>query len=113
MRQSGGDDRDHHPALLGDLRRELVGALGRLTVEQRRVVLLRDALDLSYEEIGRMAQSEPKQAARIRARYQAPERREALKDSIRERKALAWLIDAAEIQNEEAGATPAVVPAGR
>lgn len=50
-------DEDSDPsrlALLGDLRRELGGALARLTAEQRRVVLLRDTLDLSYEEIGRM-----------------------------------------------------------
>jgi RNA polymerase sigma-70 factor (ECF subfamily) len=40
-------------AQLGDLRRELLSALGRLTAEQRRVVLLRDALDLPYDEIGR------------------------------------------------------------
>lgn len=39
---------------LGDLRRELSAALARLTAEQRRVVLLRDTLDLSYEEIGRL-----------------------------------------------------------
>lgn len=41
-------------AMLGDLRRDLTSALGRLTAEQRRVVLLRDTLDLSYEEIGRI-----------------------------------------------------------
>ncbi len=41
-------------AQLGDLRRELAGALSRLTAEQRRVLLLRDTLDLSYEEIGRL-----------------------------------------------------------
>ena len=40
-------------ALLGDLRRELAAGLSRLTAEQRRVVILRDALDLSYEDIGR------------------------------------------------------------
>jgi len=40
-------------ALLGDLRRELAAGLSRLTVEQRRVVILRDALDLSYDDIGR------------------------------------------------------------
>ena len=51
-------------------------------------------------EISRMAQSEPRQAARVRARYQAAERREALRDSLRERKALDWLINAAEIQEE-------------
>lgn len=48
------DDDPSRIALLGDLRRELAGALSRLTVEQRRVVLLRDTLDLSYEEIGRI-----------------------------------------------------------
>lgn len=41
-------------AQLGDLRRELAGALSRLTAEQRRALLLRDTLDLSYEEIGRL-----------------------------------------------------------
>ncbi len=42
-------------AQLGDLRRELASALSRLTADQRRVLLLRDTLDLSYEEIGRLA----------------------------------------------------------
>jgi RNA polymerase sigma-70 factor (ECF subfamily) len=41
-------------AQLGDLRRELAAALSRLTADQRRVLLLRDTLDLSYEEIGRL-----------------------------------------------------------
>jgi RNA polymerase sigma-70 factor, ECF subfamily len=41
-------------ALLADLRRELAAGLSRLTVEQRQVILLRDALGLSYEEIGRL-----------------------------------------------------------
>ena len=40
-------------AVLTDLRRDLAQGLSRLTVDQRRVVLLRDALDLPYEEIGR------------------------------------------------------------
>lgn len=41
-------------ALLGDLRRELAAGLSRLTAEQRRVLILRDALDLSYDDIGRV-----------------------------------------------------------
>jgi RNA polymerase sigma-70 factor (ECF subfamily) len=41
-------------ALLGDLRRELAAGLARLSVEQRRAVLLRDGFGLSYEEIGRV-----------------------------------------------------------
>jgi RNA polymerase sigma-70 factor (ECF subfamily) len=52
-----GLDFDSDPsrlALLGDLRRELASGLSRLTAEQRRVVILRDALDLSYEDIGRV-----------------------------------------------------------
>ena len=48
------DDDPSRVALLADLRRELASALGRLTVEQRRVVLLRDALGFSYEEIGKI-----------------------------------------------------------
>jgi RNA polymerase sigma-70 factor, ECF subfamily len=40
-------------AVLADLRRELAQGLSRLTVDQRRVVLLRDALDLPYDEIAR------------------------------------------------------------
>ena len=38
-------------AVLADLRRDLAQGLSRLTADQRRVVLLRDALDLPYEEI--------------------------------------------------------------
>jgi trigger factor len=63
-------------------------------------------------EIQRMAQADPKQAARVRARYQSAERREALRDSLRERKALDLLIDKAEIADEATGAPPLIVPAG-
>ncbi len=42
-------------ALVADLRRELAAGLSRLTAEQRRVIILRDALGLSYEEISRAA----------------------------------------------------------
>ena len=42
-------------AMLGDLRRDLAGALSRLSAEQRQVVLLRDGLGLSYEEVARAA----------------------------------------------------------
>jgi trigger factor len=63
-------------------------------------------------EIQRMTQSDPKQAARVRARYQSAERREALRDSLRERKALDMLIEKAEIVDDPAG-TPLIVPAGR
>ncbi|MEZ5100469.1 MAG: RNA polymerase sigma factor [Thermoleophilia bacterium] len=51
-------DDEHDPsraALLSDLRRELASGLSRLSAEQRQVVLLRDALDLSYEDVARLA----------------------------------------------------------
>ncbi len=41
-------------AMLAELRRELSQALGRLTAEQRRIVLMRDVLDFSYDEIARL-----------------------------------------------------------
>ena len=63
-------------------------------------------------EIQRMADAEPRQAARVRARYQSPERRQALRESLLERKALDWLINAAEVQERSAEA-PLVVPAIR
>ncbi len=63
-------------------------------------------------EIQRMTQADPRQAARVRARYQSAERREALRDSLRERKALDLLIEKAEIVDEPAG-PPLIVPAGR
>lgn len=50
------DDADpSRAALLGDLRRELADALARLSADQRSAVVLRDALDLSYEEVARVA----------------------------------------------------------
>ena len=41
-------------AMIADLRGELASALAKLTAEQRRAVLLRDGLGLSYEEIARL-----------------------------------------------------------
>jgi trigger factor len=63
-------------------------------------------------EIDRMAQADPRQAARVRARYQAPDRRQALRESLLERKALDWLINAADVR-DEAAESPLIVPAGR
>ena len=60
-------------------------------------------------EIDRMAESDPRQAAKVRARYQSAERREALREGIVERKALDRLIELADIQDEAAGSL--VVPA--
>jgi len=106
-----------------DLRKQLEERY-RPGVEQslKREVLLdavarQEKLEVSDDEVAaevqRMAQSDPRQAARVRARYQSAERRESLRDSLRERKALDWLIDAAEIEDEKTGAAPLIVPAGR
>jgi trigger factor len=64
-------------------------------------------------EIDRMAQADAKQAARIRARYQSAERRQGLKESLRERKALDWLINAADVEDEVLNESSMVVPATR
>ncbi len=106
-----------------DLRKQLEERY-RPGVEQslRREILLdgvarQEKLEVGDEEVGeeiqRMAQADPRQAARVRARYQSAERREALRDSLLERKALDWLIDAAEIQDERPAESPLIVPAGR
>jgi trigger factor len=63
-------------------------------------------------EIQRMAEADPRQGPRIRARYQSEERRKALRESLLERKALDWLINAAEITEEVVSESPLVVPAG-
>jgi trigger factor len=65
------------------------------------------------EEIERMVQSEPRHAARVRAHYQSAERRQDLRESLLERKALEWTIQAAVIQDEVVKDAPLVVPAVR
>lgn len=104
------------------LRRELVTRyLPGVERSLRREVLLgavarQEKLEVSGEdvagEIERMAQAEPRQAARVRARYQSAERRQALHESLLERKALDWLINAADVQ-DEASESRLIVPAAR
>lgn len=65
------------------------------------------------QEIDRQAQAEPRQAARVRARYQSSERREGLTESLKERKAMAWLIAAANVHDEVDTGAPLVIPATR
>jgi trigger factor len=97
----------YRPGVVQSLKREvLLDAVARqekLQVSDEEVA----------EEIQRMAQSDPRQAARVRARYQSAERRDALRDSLLERKALDWLIDAAEIEDTAAEPSPLIHPAGR
>jgi trigger factor len=65
------------------------------------------------QEIDRMVQADPRQAARVRARYQSAERRQSLKESLRERKALDWMINAAVVEEEVMSESPLVAPASR
>ena len=88
------------------LRRELLLA----AVARQEKLEVRD--EEVGEEIDRMAQADPRQAARVRARYQASDRREALRESLLERKALDWLINAADVQGDKAE-SPLIVPAAR
>ena len=115
--QAGG------PSVDGALRGELE-ARYRPDVERslRREILLeavarQEKLEVSEEEVSqeidRMAQAEPRQAARVRARYQSEGRRRALRESLLERKALDWLVNAAEVREEIVGEEPLVVPAAR
>jgi len=62
-------------------------------------------------EIDRMAQSDPRQAAKIRARYQSAERRQALRETVVERKTMDRVLELADLKEEVAGETPLVVPA--
>jgi trigger factor len=64
-------------------------------------------------EIDRLANSDPRQGARIRARYQSEERRQGLREALLERKALDWLSAAADVKEVAAGEPAIVVPAGR
>jgi trigger factor len=97
----------YRPGVERSLRREiLLGAVAR-----------QEALEVSDDdvtrEIERMTEAEPRQAARVRARYQDGERRRALRESLLERKALDWLIQAADLQETPAGESRLVVPAVR
>jgi len=97
----------YRPGVERSLRREvLLGAIAR-----------QEGLEVSEEnvasEIERMIQADSRQASRVRARYQNVERRRALRDSLLERKAMDWLINAADVQQAPAGESRLVVPAVR
>jgi len=97
----------YRPGVERSLRREiLLGAVARqeqLSVTDEEVAA----------EIDRMAQADPRQAARARARYQSPDRRHALAESLLERKAMDWLIGQAQVREEVLANEPALVAATR
>lgn len=88
----------------------------------KREVLLasvskQEGLTVSDEEVAaeieRMTQADPRQSARVRARYQSAERREGLRETLLERKALQWLIEHADVSEEAVSEPSLVIPAGR
>ncbi len=92
----------YRPGVERSLRRELIlGGIAR-----------QESITVSDEEIAadidRMCAAEPRQASRIRARYQAAERRRSLGETIVERKAMDRVIEAAQLRDE---AFAAPVPA--
>ena len=91
----------YRPAIIRSLKRELLlGAVAR-----------QEKLEISEEEVAaeieRMVEADPRQAARIRARYQSAERRRALASSLLEHKAMDWLLAAATVDEAESRIVPA------
>lgn len=84
----------YRPGVERSLRRELL--LGGIAKQE--------ALTVSDEEIAaeidRMCAADPRQASRIRARYQAAERRRSLGEHLVERKAMDRVIEAAQLRDE-------------
>jgi trigger factor len=97
----------YRPGVERSLRRELL--LASLARQQS----LSTTDEEVAQEIDRMAQSEPRQAARVRAHYQSAERRNGLRESLLERKALDWVVSQADIHDEVITDAPLVVPATR
>jgi trigger factor len=97
----------YRPGVERSLRREiLLAAIAQqenLTVSEEEIAA----------EIDRMAQADPRQAARVRARYQTAERRAGLGEGLVERKAMDVLIEAAMVSEEILRDEPLLVPATR
>ena len=82
----------------------------------RREVLLsgiatQENIEVSEDEISaeidRMCAADPRQASRVRARYQSADRRRALGDTLVERKAMDLVIEAAKVKDEPIAAAMA------
>ncbi len=85
---------------------------------KREILLIalakQESLDVSPEEVGqqilRLAESDPRNAARVRQHYASAERRKALAESMLEKKALDLVIGAAQMRDETLQ-EPAELPA--
>ena len=91
----------YRPAIVRSLKRELL--LG--AVAQKEKIETND--EEVAAEIERMVEADPRQAARIRARYQSAERRRALASGLLEHKAMDWLLSAATVDEAESRVVPA------
>ena len=84
----------YRPGVERSLKRELLLA----------AIAKQEALSVSNEEIGqqilRLVESDPKNAARVRQHYASAERRKALGESMLEKKALDLVIGAAQVTDE-------------
>jgi len=119
LREAAGSDRPIHEPLKRELEQRYRPGVER---SLKREVLLeavarQEKLEASEEEVAaeidRMAQADPRQAARVRVRYQSADRRRALQESLLERKALEWLMNVAEVQEEVVRESQLVIPATR
>ena len=93
----------YRPGVDRSLRRELLlGAIAKqenVTVSDEEIAA----------DIDRMCAADPRQASRIRARYQSAERRRSLGETIVERKAMDRVIEAAQLREEPLRAPEAAV----
>ncbi len=91
----------YKPGVERSLRREVL-LMGVATQEKLEV-----SEDEISAEIDRMCASDPRQASKVRARYQSGDRRRALGETLVERKAMDLLIEAAKVKDEPIAAAMA------
>jgi trigger factor len=95
----------YRPAVERSLRREILLA----AVAHQEGLSIAD--DEVAAEIERMVEADPRQASRVRARYQSSDRRRGLGEALLERKAMNRLVETATVNEESQGGR--VVPASR
>ena len=97
----------YRPGVQRSLKREML--LAAIARQEQLAVSDEDVT----AEIDRLASADPRQAARVRARYQSEERRQGLREALLERKALDWLTGVAEVTEVPAVESRLVQPVGR
>jgi len=100
-------DQRYRPGVERSLRREILLAA---VAQQENLAVSEDEI---AAEIDRMVQADPRQAAKVRARYQTADRRAGLGEALLERKAMDVVIEAAQVKEEILRDEPALVPATR